>query len=185
MEGKAENPELWGIIPRSFKHIFETIDYLSHKQFLVRASMLEIYNEQIRDLLSNNPQNNLELKENPDSGVFVKDLSDFVVNNSDQMLKILESGKMNRKTGSTEMNKESSRSHCIFTIVIEASEFKGDQQLITKGKLNLTDLAGSERQSKTQANGERFLEACKINMSLACLGNVISALVDGKSKHIP
>jgi len=101
------------------------------------------------------------------------------------MLKILESGKQNRKVGSTEMNQDSSRSHCIFVIVIESSEQKEDAMLITKGKLNLTDLAGSERQSKTQANGERFLEACKINLSLACLGNVISALVDGKSKHIP
>jgi len=147
--------------------------------------MLEIYNENIRDLLASNPKNTLELKENPDSGVFVKDLSDFVVNSSDQMLKILESGKQNRKVGSTEMNQDSSRSHCIFIIIIESSEQKGGDVHITKGKLNLTDLAGSERQSKTQANGERFLEACKINLSLSCLGNVISALVDGKSKHIP
>lgn len=84
------------------------------------------------------------------------------------------------------MNQDSSRSHCIFAIVIEASEVREDgTSHITKGKLNLTDLAGSERQSKTQANGDRLLEACKINLSLACLGNVISALVDGKTKHIP
>mmetsp|Transcript_62294 Transcript_62294/g.135003 ORF Transcript_62294/g.135003 Transcript_62294/m.135003 type:complete len:187 (+) Transcript_62294:314-874(+) len=186
MEGKNNPPEIRGIIPRSFHHIFETIDTLSHKQFLVRVSMLEIYNEQIRDLLSQNPKNRLELKENPDSGVFVKDLSDFVVNSSTQMLEILESGKRNRVVGSTDMNQDSSRSHCIFAIVIEASEMQeGDNQHITRGKLNLTDLAGSERQSKTNATDQRLKEACQINLSLACLGNVISSLVDGKSKHIP
>jgi len=68
MEGKSEPKELMGIIPRSFEHIFEQIDNLSHKQFLVRVQMLEIYNEKIRDLLSGNPNNNLELKEN-DGGV--------------------------------------------------------------------------------------------------------------------
>lgn len=185
MEGKADNNEYLGIIPRSFNHIFETIDYLSHKQFLVRASMMEIYNEQIRDLLSSNPKNRKELKENPDTGVYVKDLSTFVINKPAELLKLLESGKNNRATSSTEMNQESSRSHCIFSIIIEASELKDGNQLITKGKLNLVDLAGSERQSKTHATGERLLEASKINLSLTCLGNVISALVDGKSKHIP
>lgn len=101
------------------------------------------------------------------------------------MLDILENGKKNRVVGGTQMNQESSRSHCIFSIVIEASEIREGNQHITRGKLNLVDLAGSERQSKTHANDQRLLEACKINQSLACLGNVINALVDGKSKHIP
>mmetsp|Transcript_5963 Transcript_5963/g.5295 ORF Transcript_5963/g.5295 Transcript_5963/m.5295 type:complete len:226 (+) Transcript_5963:309-986(+) len=184
MEGKSDSKELMGIIPRSFSHIFEQIDNLSHKQFLVRVQMLEIYNEKIRDLLSSNPNNNLELKEN-DGGVYVKDQSDFVVNTCEQMSKLLESGKSNRKTGCTEMNKESSRSHCVFSIIIEASENKGEENNITRGKLNLVDLAGSERQSKTHAQGDRLTEAKSINQSLSCLGNVISALVDGKSQHIP
>jgi len=97
------------------------------------------------------------------------------------MAKFLDIGKGNRKTGCTEMNKESSRSHCVFTIIIEASE----AEQITRGKLNLVDLAGSERQSKTHAVGDRLQEAKSINQSLSCLGNVISALVDGKSQHIP
>lgn len=83
------------------------------------------------------------------------------------------------------MNKDSSRSHCVFTIIIEASETKGEENAITRGKLNLVDLAGSERQSKTHAQGDRLTEAKSINQSLSCLGNVISALVDGKSQHIP
>ena len=77
------------------------------------------------------------------------------------------------------------RSHSVFTINIEMMKTSGGDQHIRKGKLNLVDLAGSERQSKTQATGDRLKEANKINLSLSALGNVISALVDGKSKHIP
>ena len=84
------------------------------------------------------------------------------------------------------MNKDSSRSHSIFTIYIETSEkSESGDTLFKVGKLNLVDLAGSERQSKTQAVGDRLKEANKINLSLSALGNVISALVDGKSSHIP
>ena len=84
------------------------------------------------------------------------------------------------------MNKDSSRSHSIFTIYIETSETGPTGETTFKvGKMNLVDLAGSERQSKTQAVGDRLKEAQQINLSLSALGNVISALVDGKSKHIP
>ena len=92
-------------------------------------------------------------------------------------------GTNNRSVGATQMNATSSRSHCIFTVYIEVSEkIEGnDEPRITAGKLNLVDLAGSERQSKTGATGDRLKEANKINLSLSALGNVISALVDGKS----
>ena len=95
-------------------------------------------------------------------------------------------GTANRMTGETAMNKDSSRSHSIFTIYVETAEAdeEGDQR-IKAGKLNLVDLAGSERQSKTQATGARLKEATSINLSLSALGNVISALVEGKSGHIP
>ena len=83
------------------------------------------------------------------------------------------------------MNADSSRSHSVFTINIEMMQTTGEESHIRKGKLNLVDLAGSERQSKTQASGDRLKEATNINLSLSALGNVISALVDGKSKHIP
>ena len=84
------------------------------------------------------------------------------------------------------MNKDSSRSHSIFTLYVEQSmiDEKGNER-ITLGKLNLVDLAGSERLSKTGAQGDRLKEATKINLSLSALGNVISALVDCKSQHIP
>ena len=83
------------------------------------------------------------------------------------------------------MNADSSRSHSVFTINIEMMQTTGEESHIRKGKLNLVDLAGSERQSKTQASGDRLKEATKINLSLSALGNVISALVDGKTTHIP
>merc|ERR1740139_1739516 len=83
------------------------------------------------------------------------------------------------------MNQDSSRSHSIFTIHVETSEDIEGSSGIRMGKLNLVDLAGSERQSKTQATGDRLKEATKINLSLSALGNCISALVDGKSTHIP
>uniref|UniRef100_A0A0K0DQD9 Kinesin-like protein n=1 Tax=Angiostrongylus cantonensis TaxID=6313 RepID=A0A0K0DQD9_ANGCA len=95
---------------------------------------------------------------------------------------LMDKGFSNRHVGATLMNKDSSRSHSIFTVYVEGMMENGS---IRTGKLNLVDLAGSERQSKTGATGDRFKEAAKINLSLSALGNVISALVDGKSKHIP
>lgn len=152
----------------------------------MRASYLEIYNEDVRDLLGKDIKTKLELKENPDKGVYIKGLSSSIVNSVEECEKLMEKGWNNRSTGETLMNKDSSRSHSIFTINIEAAEqVKGEKDKIRAGKLNLVDLAGSERQSKTGATGARLKEATKINLSLSALGNVISALVDGKSKHIP
>lgn len=81
MEGRPDPPVLRGIIPNSFQHIFDYVSSAKDQQFLVRASYLEIYNEEIRDLLSKDPKNSLELKENIDTGVYVKDLTSFVVKN--------------------------------------------------------------------------------------------------------
>ena len=98
----------------------------------------------------------------------------------------MQAGKKNRSVGATLMNAASSRSHSIFTIVVECAETTKDRgEHIRVGKLNLVDLAGSERQGKTGATGDRLKEATKINLSLSALGNVISALVDGRSSHIP
>jgi kinesin family protein 3/17 len=111
---------------------------------------------QIRDLLSKNPQNSLDLKENLDTGVYVKDLTSFVVKSAIEIDQVMQSGKKNRSVGSTLMNQESSRSHSIFTIICECAQeaTDGGKPSIRVGKLNLVDLAGSERQSKTGATGE-------------------------------
>lgn len=100
----------------------------------------------------------------------------------------MEQGWKNRATSATIMNADSSRSHSIFTISVEMMSITldvNDVKSIKRGKLSLVDLAGSERQAKTGASGDRLKEATKINLSLSALGNVISALVDGKAKHIP
>uniref|UniRef100_A0A8C2PCI4 Kinesin-like protein n=1 Tax=Capra hircus TaxID=9925 RepID=A0A8C2PCI4_CAPHI len=172
-----------GIIPRAFEHVFESVQCAENTKFLVRASYLEIYNEDVRDLLGTDAKQKLELKEHPEKGVYVKGLSIHTVRSVAQCERIVEAGCKNRSVGCTLMNKDSSRSHSIFTISIEiyAVDERGKDHL-RAGKLNLVDLAGSERQSKTGATGERLKEATKINLSLSALGNVISALVDG---HIP
>uniref|UniRef100_A0A8C7BGQ6 Kinesin-like protein n=1 Tax=Neovison vison TaxID=452646 RepID=A0A8C7BGQ6_NEOVI len=151
MEGVRAVPELRGIIPNSFAHIFGHIAKAEgDTRFLVRVSYLEIYNEEVRDLLGKDQTQRLE------------------------------------SVGATNMNEHSSRSHAIFTITIECSEKGVDGNMhVRMGKLHLVDLAGSERQAKTGATGQRLKEATKINLSLSTLGNVISALVDGKSTHVP
>lgn len=186
MEGVRGDPEKRGVIPNSFDHIFTHISRSQNQQYLVRASYLEIYQEEIRDLLSKDQTKRLELKERPDTGVYVKDLSSFVTKSVKEIEHVMNVGNQNRSVGATNMNEHSSRSHAIFVITIECSEVGLDgENHIRVGKLNLVDLAGSERQAKTGAQGERLKEATKINLSLSALGNVISALVDGKSTHIP
>eukprot|EP00054_Salpingoeca_dolichothecata_P024883 m.171183 g.171183 ORF g.171183 m.171183 type:complete len:769 (-) comp25172_c0_seq2:254-2560(-) len=186
MEGIRNDPNKRGIIPNSFEHIFQEIAQTQGKEFLVRASYLEIYTEEIRDLLSKNQKQKLILKEKPDSGVYVKDLSSFVVKSVKEIEHVMSVGNKNRMVGCTDMNKHSSRSHAIFIITVECSETGPDgENHIRVGKLNLVDLAGSERQGKTHATGQRLAEGIKINSSLSALGNVIAHLVDGKSKHIP
>ena len=155
-------------------------------QFLIRASYLEIYNEECRDLLSKNPKKKLELHEKPDSGVYVKDLSYFAVKDVSEIREVMNIGQKNRSVRETMMNAASSRSHSLFTITVERSEIGADgKPHIRVGKLNMVDLAGSERLSKTGAVGDGAKEAAKINLSLSTLCHVISALTDPKATYIP
>lgn len=201
MIGTTDPPDLRGIALRAFEHIFSHIARTTTKRFLVRASFLEIYNEDIRDLLLAKPTapppfgdprrgapHGLELKEHSESGVYVKDLSSVVVKSAAELEQLLAIGNKHRATGSTLMNEHSSRSHAIFTITIEACAVdQAGKEHFVAGKLHLVDLAGSERLSRTKAEGDRLKEATKINLSLSALGNCISALVDGKggSGHVP
>jgi kinesin family protein 3/17 len=211
MEGQREPPEMRGVIPQSFEHIFATIaESSATTKYLIRASYLEVYNEDIRDLLNPKSEGRLEIREQkPKDGaartkgddrpaVYVKDLTSIVIKNVQEMEKLMLIGNKNRSIASTAMNDRSSRSHCIFTITVERSELPSAppsdsdepplpvQEIIRVGKLHLVDLAGSERQDKTHATGDRLKEANKINLSLSVLGNVISALVEGgRAGHIP
>lgn len=145
MSGVPKDNDLKGIMPRSFETIFKSIECDSKKQYLVRASYLEIYNEDVRDLLSKNGTQKLDIKDK-DTGVYVKDLSTFVVKSPADMMEVFNEGVVNRHVGVTAMNDQSSRSHSIFTITVESSEVGEDgKSHIRVGKLNLVDLAGSER----------------------------------------
>jgi len=136
-------------------------------------------------LLSKKQGQKLDLRDK-DTGVYVKDLSTFVVKTPEDMTKVFVEGNVNRHVGATNMNEHSSRSHSVFTITVESQEFdnKGESH-IKVGKLNIVDLAGSERQSKTGATGERLKEATKINLSLSTLCHTISSLTDPKCTYIP
>ncbi|KAI6206711.1 hypothetical protein M3Y94_00943400 [Aphelenchoides besseyi] len=188
MEGQSDDPEQRGVIPNAIDHIFQHIASAnSQQQYLVRASYLEIYQDQIRDLLSRDQKKRLELKERPDRGVYVDGIESFITKSIQEIRHVQTVGNSNRSVGQTNMNEHSSRSHAIFIITIECSEPGLDgENHIRVGRLNLVDLAGSERQAKTGATGERLKEATKINLSLSALGNVISALVDGgKGSYVP
>lgn len=191
------NDELRGIIPRSIEEIFNYISLFSKndQKFMVRASYLQIYNEGISDLLK--PElNNLLIREDKKKGVFVDNLSEWVVRNPSDIYNLLRKGSSCRATSATKMNDISSRSHAVFMITVEQltsfylSENEGEEKLmkdkIKIGKLNLVDLAGSERTKHTGAIGKQLEESKNINKSLSALGNVIYALTDKKGRtHIP
>ncbi|CAF0770762.1 unnamed protein product [Adineta steineri] len=187
MEGKKDNNQNYGIIPNSFAHVFLEISKANKDvQYLVSVSYLEIYNEEVRDLLGKDRDKSLEIKERPNVGVYADGLSAHGCHSATDMETLMRSGSFNRHTGQTLMNERSSRSHAIFSITIECSDTGPDgKKRIRAGKLHMVDLAGSERQSKSGAEGNTLKEATKINLSLSTLGNVISALVDGKSTHVP
>eukprot|EP00800_Vazella_pourtalesii_P019656 TRINITY_DN6771_c0_g1_i4.p1 TRINITY_DN6771_c0_g1~~TRINITY_DN6771_c0_g1_i4.p1 ORF type:complete len:366 (-),score=81.53 TRINITY_DN6771_c0_g1_i4:690-1787(-) len=185
MQGESNDPEMRGIIPNCFDFIFSHISKTENLQFLVRASYMEIYQDEVKDLLSKDQKKRLQLRERTDTGVFVQDLSSFVTKSVKEITHVMNVGNQNRSVGRTDMNEHSSRSHAIFVITVECSEMDSEgESHIRVGKLNLVDLAGSERQSKTHSTGDRFKEATEINLSLSALGNVISALVDPNVTHI-
>ncbi|KRT78481.1 Kinesin [Oryctes borbonicus] len=183
MIGKQNDPMGKGILPNTFRHIFDKISSCDNgKSAIITVSYLEIYNEDVRDLLSSNPNAKLELRERLDTGIYVKDLTAFTVKSIQETNELMKKGNSNRFTRSTLMNDISSRSHAIFTMTIE---YTNDESKTMIGKLNLVDLAGSERLSRTHATGDRLKEASNINQSLSVLGIVISALINEKSTHIP
>jgi kinesin family protein 3/17 len=162
---------------------------------LIRASFLEIYQEDVRDLLApadkrplgaEDPER-LEIKESPEGGFYVKGLTHEIAHEEAELHALLRRGRAERTTGATKMNRDSSRSHSVLTVAVESSLPGPDgRALIRVGKLHLVDLAGSERQSKTAAEGVRLQEATKINLSLSALGNVISALTSARrAAHVP
>ncbi|XP_034531581.1 kinesin-like protein KIF15-A [Notolabrus celidotus] len=183
--------ELRGVIPRSFEYLFFLINREveksgQSKSFLCKCSFIEIYNEQIYDLLDT-ASASLFVRENIKKGVFVDGAVEKFVKSAAEAYQVLSMGWRNRRVASTSMNRESSRSHAVFTMTLESKESINEVVNIRMSQLNLVDLAGSERQKDTHAEGSRLKEASSINRSLMCLGQVIMALVDvsnGKNRHI-
>nr|AMS24235.1 kinesin 12-Ia protein [Marsilea vestita] len=194
LEGADHRPSKnRGMTPRVFEYLFAKIEQEEESRrderlrFICKCSFLEIYNEQILDLLDPTTTN-LQMREDAKRGVYVENLSEVEVTNVHDVIRLLLQGAANRKVAATNMNRESSRSHSVFTCTIES---KWTSQSISSGRfgrLNLVDLAGSERQKTSGAEGERLKEAANINKSLSTLGLVIMSLVDianGKQRHVP
>ncbi|XP_044777685.1 kinesin-like protein KIF9 isoform X2 [Neomonachus schauinslandi] len=189
MTGATENYKHRGILPRALQQVFRMIEERPTHAITVRVSYLEIYNESLFDLLSTLPYvgpsvTPLTIVENP-QGVFVKGLSVHLTGQEEDAFSLLFEGETNRIIASHTMNKNSSRSHCIFTIYVEAhSRTLSDEKYITS-KINLVDLAGSERLGKSGSEGRVLKEATYINKSLSFLEQAIIALGDQKRDHIP
>jgi len=190
MEGftyESKNPNR-GIIQRTIQDIFNFIETTSdsNTKFIIRASFLQIYNENISDLLKSDKKN-LQIREDKKKGIYVDLLSEWAVRSPLDLYALLRRGGGSRTTSSTYMNDVSSRSHAVFQITVEQmttdKELNDNKAQIKVGKLNLVDLAGSERIRITGTRGQQLEESKKINKSLSCLGNVINALTDKKGKN--
>ncbi|KAJ8418761.1 hypothetical protein AAFF_G00002600 [Aldrovandia affinis] len=191
MTGATESYKERGIIPRALQEVFREVEQRSDHMITVRLSFLEIYNETLLDLLSS-------LKEAPagrpvvmaivdegGAGVAVRGLSMHLVHNEEEALNLLFEGEMNRIIGAHSLNRNSSRSHCIFTVHIESRSRTLSNAKYVTSKLNLVDLAGSERLGKTGSEGQILKETMYINKSLSFLEQAILALADRRRDHVP
>uniref|UniRef100_A0A7N0TZ82 Kinesin-like protein n=1 Tax=Kalanchoe fedtschenkoi TaxID=63787 RepID=A0A7N0TZ82_KALFE len=195
MMGRPGNPDQKGLIPRSLEQIFQTKQHLQLQgwKYEMQVSMLEIYNETIRDLLSTNRLDmskadssiggkQYAIKHDVNGNTHVSDLTVIDVRSSKEVSYLLDQAARSRSVGKTQMNEQSSRSHFVFTLKISGTNESTDQQV--QGVLNLIDLAGSERLSKSGSTGDRLKETQAINKSLSSLSDVIFALAK-KEDHVP
>ncbi|XP_058098697.1 kinesin-like protein KIN-7D, mitochondrial [Magnolia sinica] len=179
MHGDQKSP---GVIPLAIKDVFSMIQDTPGREFLLRVSYLEIYNEVINDLLDPTGQN-LRVREDV-QGTYVEGIKEEVVLSPGHALSFIAAGEEHRHVGSNNFNLLSSRSHTIFTLMIESSAHGDEYDGVIFSQLNLIDLAGSES-SKTETTGLRRKEGSYINKSLLTLGTVIGKLSDGKASHVP
>ncbi|KAM7035975.1 kinesin-like protein KIF9 [Passerculus sandwichensis] len=189
MTGAASEYRNRGIIPRAIQQVFKSAATFLNILVTVRISYLEIYNEALFDLLApalgrGCKDNQLSVMDGP-QGVYVKGLSIHPVSHEEEALHLLFEGETNRVIGEHSLNKNSSRSHCIFTMYIECRSRDYTNHKCLKSKITLIDLAGSERLSKTGSEGQVRVEAAYINKSLSFLEQLIIALADPKREHMP
>ncbi|KDP41481.1 hypothetical protein JCGZ_15888 [Jatropha curcas] len=199
-----------GIIPKVMENIFQRVETIKENtEFLIRVSFIEIFKEEVFDLLDPNSaalskaegantmkpavptRVPIQIRETVNGGITLAGVTEAEVRTKEEMATYLSRGSLSRATGSTNMNSQSSRSHAIFTITMEQKKIAhgtndvnsddiGDDILCAK--LHLVDLAGSERAKRTGADGMRFKEGIHINKGLLALGNVISSLGDEKKR---
>jgi kinesin family member C2/C3 len=187
MEGSTDNK---GVAPRAVEELFENIKLQSdtgNYEYTVKFSMLEIYNETIRDLLDpstlGKDKDKLDIRQTSEGINIVVGLIEEDVETSSRVNELMCIGQSNRAVGSHDMNEHSSRSHSILTLTVRGRNIHDNSSSFSK--LHLIDLAGSERLSKTDATGDRLKEAQNINRSLSALGDVINALGNKKATHVP
>ncbi|XP_035747080.1 kinesin-like protein KIF18A isoform X3 [Egretta garzetta] len=184
MLGSPEDP---GVMYLTMMALYNCMDQMKEDKICnVAVSYLEVYNEQIRDLLVNSGP--LAVHEDTQRGVVVQGLTLHQPNSAEEILQMLDYGNKNRTQHPTDVNASSSRSHAVFQIYLRQQDKTASiSQNVRIAKMSLIDLAGSERASATNAKGARFREGTNINRSLLALGNVINALANPKSKkqHIP
>lgn len=183
MLGTIENP---GVMTLTMRELFSAIKEKStSRDYKLKFSYLEIYNEMIRDLLGENPTEVLDLREDPIKGLSVAGLSERTGSTADEVMKYLFIGNKNRTQEATGANETSSRSHAVFQITVEYQDKNGGPDAEVKtGKLSLIDLAGSERAAQTNNRGIRMVEGANINRSLLALGNCINKLSDQIAKGL-
>ncbi|KAJ3181557.1 Kinesin-like protein kif9 [Gaertneriomyces sp. JEL0708] len=189
MTGATENYKHRGLIPRAIAQMFREISDRPQYSYTIRISYIEIYNEQMIDLLGNLPDclkgENLHVIEDKNGSASVKGLAVKIANSEEEALSYLFEGETVRSIAEHQLNRNSSRSHCIFTMYVESRSRLESSEKVLYSKLNLVDLAGSERLSKTQTTGVMLREAMYINKSLTFLEQVIIALADKRRGHIP
>lgn len=173
------NERLKGVVPRIVSSIFEHIENAGEEiEFMVNVSLIEIYMEEVKDLLNPNAKKKAQIRESPEKGIHLEHVGNPSAADELEVESIIAKGNSNRKVGRTNMNAVSSRSHMI--TIINITQTNTIDKNVKRGKLFLVDLAGSERAGKTGATGETLAEGALINKSLLCLGNVINSLTENK-----
>lgn len=171
-----------GIIPQAVCYCFNSIESYPDREFLIRVSYLEVYNEQIKDLLSTEPVT-IKIQHDPKQGTVLSGVKEHVVLNYQQVLALIRAGEAQRHVGVTDMNEKSSRAHTLFKIIVESKERSSKNTPVRMATLNLVDLAGSESAKMTNTSGERLKEARHINQSLLALSTIIQRLSEDHAQH--
>lgn len=184
--GSAANPQV-GVITQAIQFCFDAINAFPEREFLLRVSYLEVYNEQVMDLLNSESSTPIKILYDPKQGTVLSGVKEHVVFNPQQVYQLIKTGEQHRHVGVTDMNAKSSRAHTLFKIIVESKErghsAAGKPSPVRVSTLNLVDLAGSENAKMTNSVGERAREARHINQSLLTLSTIIHRLSEDQQRR--